>query len=69
MKSQSEIEAMAKLAKTATGWAKDGTYVPVGRLPGEGEDDEDNRAARNFAEGVEAGLLWALGWAGPPFTR
>lgn len=63
MRAQHEIEAMAEQAKLAGGW-RDADYVPVGELPGENRDNptdfDQAVSGRIYAEGVEAGLLWAL---------
>lgn len=73
MQTQRDIEEMADEAKLAAGWAEDG-YVPLGHSDGLGglssEYDEDqDREDRAYAEGVEAGLRWALGWADKPLPR
>jgi hypothetical protein len=69
MKTQQEIEEMAEQAKLATGY--DG--VGFARLgdPAEefGLDLDQIRENRAYAEGVEAGLRWALDWANKPLPR
>lgn len=69
MRMHSEMEHMAEVAKQSAGWdPADMTYRPIG--PDEGGGDPDRaREDRAYAEGVEAGILWAMGYAGMPFPR
>jgi hypothetical protein len=66
MKTRSELERMAELARRSAGWDPDMTWRP--RLA-DGGDLEKARNDRAYAEGVEAGILWALGNAGMPLPR
>jgi hypothetical protein len=67
VKMQGEIEDMADRAKLLAGW-DEGGHVPLGGLDGEDPSDPDGALDnRRYAEGVEAGLRWALGWGNQPF--
>ncbi len=67
MQSDDAIIAMAEFAKIESGWSEDATRPSGSNVFGGLTDKE--REHRAYAEGVEAGLRWALGWAGEPFPR
>lgn len=70
MKTVSQMEQMATVAKNAAGWQEDGSYRAVEADTSlVGSDDAKAISDRDYAEGVEAGILWALGHAGEPFPR
>lgn len=67
MKTHSELEHMAEVAKRESGWdPADMTRIPI--RPEQG-DPNRQREDRAYAEGVEAGILWALGRTRMPFPR
>jgi hypothetical protein len=67
MKTRSEMEHMAEVARGLAGWdPADMTLRPISAIEG---DPVKARKDRAYAEGVEAGILWALGNAGEPFPR
>lgn len=67
MKTRSELEHMAEVAKREAGWdPADMTYQPIWAEEGDADKVREDRA---YAEGVEAGIRWAMGGAGTPFPR
>lgn len=75
MKDRSQMEHMAQVAQREAGWDP----VTMERQPIKGSnglgglssefDADQEREDRAYAEGVEAGILWALGDARQPFPR
>ncbi len=68
------IQEMAEKARYRAGWAPDMTYRPLTDGDGLGAvqpdiDADKERETRAHAEGVEAALLWVLGYAGEPLPR
>lgn len=68
MRSEHELEELQQRAYRAAGWIGPGE----GRRPVEDDDPEDPEAEqkrRDFAEGVEAGILFALGRISDPLPK
>jgi hypothetical protein len=73
VKGTEEIRTMITEAFVRQGWPVErdpetDTVRPVHPMARTPVDTENERTARHVAEGVEAGLLWALGDAGSPFA-
>lgn len=65
---QETIEDMADEAKRQAGWDNDDDPTRYRPLDPDADLDQQ-REHRAYAEGVEAGLRWALSAAGDPFDR